>query len=167
MNQEIVNIATVVALLAAFIIAAVQFYQSKKELKHKNNLEFLKNRKELRDKLIELMNYPKNYYEYYSLRRVAEPTIVFDDVQPLIPKNTHVPKGGFYHTIYDDLRDLSSEVKIWFPKLENDYTKFISSVESVILAEKPLDKAHLASDSFAKFDAIVKKMNTTMSESLQ
>ena len=40
MNQEIVNIATVVALLAAFIIAAVQFYQSKKELKHKNSLEF-------------------------------------------------------------------------------------------------------------------------------
>ena len=167
MCQQIVNIVTVVALLVAFIIAAIQFYQSKKELKHKNNLEFLKNRKELRDKLIELMNYPKNYYEYYSLRRVAEPTIVFDDIQPLIPEKTHVPKGGFYHTIHDDLRDLSSEVQIWFPKLENDYAKFISSVESVILAERPLDKAHLANDSFTKFDAIVKKMNTTMSKSLR
>lgn len=167
MCQQIVNIVTVVALLVAFIIAAIQFYQSKKELKHKNNLEFLKNRKELRDKLIELMNYPKNYYEYYSLRRVAKPTIVFDDVQPLIPQNTLVPKGGFYHTIHDDLRDLSSEVKIWFPKLENDYAKFISSVESIILAERSLDKVHLAKDSFAKFDAIAEKMNTTMSESLQ
>lgn len=167
MCQQIVNIVTVVALLVAFIIAAIQFYQSKKELKHKNNLEFLKNRKELRDKLIELMNYPKNYWEYFLLRRVAEPTIIFDDVQPLIPENAHVPNGGFYHTIYDDLRDLSSEVKIWFPKLENDYAQFISSAGSVIDAEKARDKIHLRKDAVAKFDAIIEKMNTIMSESLQ
>lgn len=167
MNSTIVNIATVVALLAAFIIAAIQFYQSKKELKHKNNLEFLKNRKELRDKLIELMNYPKNYYEYYTLRRVSEPTIVFDDIQPYIPENAHIPNGGFYHTIYDDLRDLSSEVKIWFPKLEKDYASFISSASSTILAQKPTERAHLASESIAKFDSIIEKMNIIMSESLQ
>lgn len=167
MNSTIVDTATVVALLAAFIIAAIQFYQSKIELKYKNNLEFLKNRKELRDKLIELMNYPKNYYEYYTLRRVSEPTIVFDDIQPLIPKNAHVPNEGFYHTIYDDLRDLSSEVKIWFPKLEKDYASFISSACSTVLAQKPTERAHLANESIAKFDAIIEEMNTIMSESLQ
>ena len=165
--QEIVNIATIVALLVAFIIAAIQFCQSKKELKHKNNLEFLKNRKELRDRLIELMNYPKNCYEYYNLRRVTDPTIVFDEHQPMLPENMNIPNSGFYRTIAGDLYNLSSEVKIWFPTLEHDYSNFISSVRSTVTAPSPTKKADLANESIAKFDAIIEKMNTIMSESLQ
>lgn len=165
--QEIVNTATVVAFLAAFIIAAIQFYQSKIELKHKNNLELLKNRKELRDKLIELMNYPKNCYEYYSLQRMTDPTYVFDKHQPLLPKNMSVPNSGFYRTISGDLYNLSSEVKIWFPTLALDYSNFISSVRSTVIAATPTKKADLAIESFAQFDAIIEKMNTIMSESIQ
>lgn len=167
MKETIVNFATIAALLFAFIAAAIEFAQSKKELRRKNNLEFLEARRKLRDTLVELMNYPKNYYEYYNLRWVVEPTFTFDNNQPLLPPNAHVPNSGFYHSISGELRDLSSEVKIWFPELEKDYASFISSVHSSVLALKPTEKAHLANDSIAKFDAIIEKMNTIMSESLQ
>lgn len=163
----IVDVATVVALLFAFIAAAVEFAQSKKELRRKNNLEFLQARRKLRDSLIELMRYPKNYYEYYNLRWVVEPTYTFDENQPLLPSNAHVPNSGFYHSISGELRDLSSEIKIWFPKLETQYAEFISSVTQSVLGQTPTERSHKASISIEKFDKIIDQMNAIMSQSIQ
>lgn len=167
MCQIIVNIATVAALLFAFIIAAIEFAQSKNELRRKNNLEFLQTRRKLRDTLIELMRYPKNYWEYYNLRRVVEPTYKFDENQPLLPENAHVPNNGFYHTIVDDLQDMSSEVKIWFPTLETQYTEFISSVLQSIRGQTSREKLDKARKSFDIFDKIIEQMNTIMSQSIR
>ena len=165
--QEIVNTATVVALLAAFIIAAIQFSQSKKELKHKNNLEFLKNRKELRDKLKDLMTYPKNDYKYYFARRTTESTIKLDDNQPLIPKHTAMFDDTLSHMIFSDLRDLQSEVEIWFPTLKKEYMLFLSKAANVGIFSDETKRYNSARDSFDKFDKIIEKMNTIMSDSIQ
>ena len=167
MCQIIVNVATVAALLFAFIIAAIEFAQSKKELRRKNNLEFLQARRKLRDTLIELMNYPKNYYEYYNLRWVVESKFTFDDCQPLLPSNKRVPNSGFYHSISGELHDLSSEVKIWFPELEMQYAEFISSVSHTVLGQTPTERSDRALISFEKFDKIIEQMNTIMSQSIQ
>lgn len=167
MSQTIVNVATVAALLFAFVAAAIEFAQSKKELRRKNNLQFLEARRKLRDTLIELMNYPKNYYEYYNLRWVVEPTFTFDDNQPLLPPNAHVPNSGFYHSVSGELRDLSSEIKIWFPELEMQYAEFISSVTQSVLGQTPTEKSHKASISIQKFDKIIEQMNAIMSKSIR
>ena len=166
-SQCIIDYATIGSLLAAFIFAGIEFRQSKNELNRKNNLEFLQARRKLRDTLIELMNYPKNYWEYYNLRRVIKPIYKFDDSQPLLPDNAHIPNSGFYHTIADDLRDLASDVKIWFPKLEIQYAEFISSVEASILGQTAMERSHKATISFDKFDKIIKQMNTIMSLSIR
>lgn len=167
MSSTIVNAATITALLFAFVIAAVEFAQSKKELRRKNNLEFLQARRKLRDTLIELMNYPKNYYEFYNLRRVAEPAYKFDNSQPMLPENTRIPNSGFYRTISNDLHDLLSEVKIWFPELEMQYAEFISSVSHTVLGQTPTERSDRALISFEKFDKIIEKMNAVMSQSIQ
>ena len=165
--ENLATIVTIVALFVALIIASVTFLQSKRELRRKNNLEFLGARKDLRDRLIELMVFPKNYDQYYKLRRIYKQSIIFDEYQPLLPPKTSVPNDGFYHTILDDLHDLSSEVKIWFPELNKQYVVFLNmareSVRSVVSAKQ----TELAEASFAKFDAIVEEMNVTMSKGIR
>ena len=148
--ENLATIVTIVALFVALIIASVTFLQSKRELRRKNNLEFLGARK-----------------QYYKLRRIYKQSIIFDEYQPLLPPKTSVPNDGFYHTILDDLHDLSSEVKIWFPELNKQYVEFLNmareSVRSVVSAKQ----TELAEASFAKFDAIVEEMNVTMSKGIR
>ena len=165
--ENLATIATIVALFVALVVAIITFVQSKEELRRKNNLEFLRVRKDLRDRLMELMMFPKNYDLYYKLRRVYKQSIVFDDGQPFLPPKTDVPNQGFYHTILDDLHDMSSEVKIWFPKLNKEYDEFLNLARASVSGSDSAKRTELANASFAKFDAIVEEMNVTMSKGIR
>jgi len=136
-KMEIFDIIVSLLSIIAFIYAAVTIHMNVKvqkianQLKRKElDIEIKRNlydrRLELQNKLLWLMQFPNNWIKYCGLRieRDGHPYYSINDNR----KDMNV-NDKFIHTILNELFFLSSDVKMLFPEIYDEYMDFYEELQ--------------------------------------